>query len=225
MDAQRGIARRMIIGLPAEGLTPAWEKDFAAYPPAGVIIFRRDLPDLEGLRRLTGRLRELARPRRLFITIDEEGGFVSQLSGHLVVPPNALLLARGARPGDIEWASRVTGERLRALGIDWVFAPVADIHTQPLNPGIGPRAYGRTVEEVTAHVGEALQGFRAAGIATALKHFPGLGDTLLDSHHALPVNPAPRDVLERRELAPFRAHLGVSAVASAGARCVARSER
>jgi beta-glucosidase-like glycosyl hydrolase len=215
MDAQRGIARRMIIGLPAEGLMPAWEKDFAAYPPAGVIVFRRDFRDLEDLRRLTGRLRELARPRRLFIAIDEEGGFVSQLSGHLVVPPNALLLARGAKPGDIEWASRVTGERLRALGIDWVFAPVADIHTQPLNPVIGPRAYGRTAEEVTARVGEALQGFRAAGIATALKHFPGHGDTLLDSHHALPVNSAPRELLERRELAPFREHLGVSAVMSA----------
>jgi beta-N-acetylhexosaminidase len=103
MDAQRGIARRMVIGLPADGLTPAWEKDFAAYPPAGVILFARDFRDLESLRQLTSRLRELARPRRIFIATDEEGGFVSQLRGHLTVPPNATLLARGGEPGDIEW--------------------------------------------------------------------------------------------------------------------------
>src|SRR6185295_895096 len=114
MDAQRGIARRMMIGLPKEGLSPAWEKDFSAYPPAGVILFRRDFADLEALRRLTTHLRDLARPRRLFIAVDEEGGFVSQLAGLLTVPPNALLLARGAEPGDVEIASRVTGERLRA---------------------------------------------------------------------------------------------------------------
>src|SRR5262245_19176557 len=107
MDAQRGIARRMVIGLQREGLTPAWEKDFAAYPPAGVILLARDFTDLTGLRNLTDRLRELARPRRIFIAVDEEGGFVSQLAGHLVVPPNATMLARGAAPGDIEWACRV----------------------------------------------------------------------------------------------------------------------
>ena len=123
MDAQRGIARRMVIGLPREGLSPAWEKDFAAYPPAGVIVFARDFSDLEALRRLTRHLRELARPRRIFIAIDEEGGFVSQLGPHLTVPPAAGLLARGAATGDLESVSRVTGERLRALGIDWVFAP------------------------------------------------------------------------------------------------------
>jgi len=119
----------MVIGLPPGGLSPAWEKDFAAYPPAGVIVFARDFPDLDGLRRLTTRLRELARPRRLFIATDEEGGFVSQLAAHLTVPPNAALLARGAAPGDIAWAARVTGERLRAVGIDWVYAPVADLHS------------------------------------------------------------------------------------------------
>src|SRR5262245_60696378 len=181
MDAQRGIARRMVVGLPPDGLSPAWERDFSAYPPAGVIVFRRDFRDLEDLRRITRHLRQLARPRRLFIAIDEEGGFVSQLAGHLTVPPNARLLARGAAPGQHEWASRVTGERLRALGIDWGFAPVADVDREPRNPVIGPRAYGGEPEEVAERVREALRGFRAAGLATCLKHFPGHGATTLDS--------------------------------------------
>src|SRR5215470_459895 len=215
MDAQRGIARRMVIGLPREGLSPAWERDFSAYPPAGVIVFGRDFRDLDDLRRLTARLRELARPRRLLLAIDEEGGFVSQLGPHLVVPPNAQLLARGAEPGDLEWAARVSGERLRALGIDWVFAPVADIHSRPQNPVIGPRAFGATAGAVTRALAEVLQGYRAAGVAACLKHFPGHGDTVLDSHLALPRCDADRATLEARELAPFRAHLAAGAVMTA----------
>jgi beta-glucosidase-like glycosyl hydrolase len=215
MDAQRGIARRMVIGLPPEGLTPAWERDFEAFTPAGVIVFRRDFASLEALRQLTTRLRELARPRRLFLAIDEEGGHVSQLSGLLTVPPNAALLARGASAGDIAWASRVTGERLRSLGVDWVFAPVADLHSEPHNPVIGPRSFGVTAEAVTSAIGEALAGFDQAGIASCLKHFPGHGDTEIDSHLALPTCRADRDTLERREIAPFRAHASADAVMSA----------
>jgi beta-glucosidase-like glycosyl hydrolase len=210
MDAQRGIARRMVIGLPREGLGPAWERDFAAYPPAGVILFGRDFRDLDDLRRLTARLRELARPRRIFIAADEEGGFVSQLTPHLVVPPAAALLARGAEPGEIEWVHRVTAGRLRALGLDWAFAPVADIHSAPLNPVIGPRAFGTEAGAVSERAGEALKGLRAGGVASCLKHFPGHGDTTLDSHLALPVCEADRDRLERRELAPFRAQLAAA---------------
>jgi beta-N-acetylhexosaminidase len=205
----------MVLGLPEGGFDASWERDFAAYPPAGVILFRRDFADPAGLRRLTSRLRELARPRRLFIAMDEEGGFVSQLAGHFVVPPNATLLARGASSGDITWASRVTAERLRALGVDWTFAPVADVHSEPRNPVIGPRAYGTTPESVSAALAEVLAGFEAGGVASCLKHFPGHGDTETDSHLALPVCRAPVETLERRELAPFRAHLGADAVMSA----------
>ena len=215
MDAQRGIARRLVVGLPPDGLTPAWEKDFAAYPPAGVILFRRDFRDLESLRRLTSRLRELARPRRLFISTDEESGWVSQLDGHLVVPPNAALLVRGAAPGDVAETHRVTGLRLRSLGLDWVFAPVADVNVEPRNPVIGARAFGSSADDVSRLLGEALGGLRAGGVATCLKHFPGHGDTAVDSHLALPVCSADRATLDVREIAPFRAHLSASSIMTA----------
>ena len=123
MDAQRIIARRTVIGLPSGGLSPVWEKDFAQFPPAGVIIFSRDFGDLTDARRLVARLRELARPRRLFVSLDEEGGWVSQLAGQLVVPPNAATLARVADPATISWIAGVTARRLHALGFDWDFAP------------------------------------------------------------------------------------------------------
>ena len=205
MNARQAIARRLVVGIPEGGTTPAWERDFATCPPGGVIVFRRDFRDLDDLRRLTSHLRSLARPSRVFVATDEEGGFVSQLRGHLTVPPNAALLARGAGSGEIEWAARVTGERLRALGVDWVFAPVADVNALPANPVIGPRAYGTDPAAAARGVAEAVRGFRAARIACCLKHFPGHGSTALDSHLTLPVCGADRATIEWRDLEPFRA--------------------
>jgi beta-N-acetylhexosaminidase len=99
--------------------------------------------------------------------------------------------------------------------VDWVFAPVADVHSEPANPVIGPRAYGTTAEAVSRAVAEALEGFAAAGIASCLKHFPGHGDTEIDSHLALPISRADAATLERREIAPFRANLSADAVMTA----------
>jgi beta-N-acetylhexosaminidase len=206
MDAQRNIARRTVIGLPLGGLTPAWEKDFAQYPPAGVIVFARDFRDLVDARRLVAHLRALARPRRLFVSLDEEGGWVSQLAGQLVVPPNAATLARVADAATLTWIAGVTARRLHALGFDWDFAPVADVHSEPDNPVIGPRAWGTTPEQVAGNVGACLAGFRGTGVASCVKHAPGHGDTRTDSHLALPVCEADLGTLETREFAPFRAH-------------------
>ncbi|HTR97388.1 MAG TPA: glycoside hydrolase family 3 N-terminal domain-containing protein [Candidatus Acidoferrales bacterium] len=215
MDGQRGIARRMVVGLPPEGSSPAWERDFAQFPPAGVIVFARDFRDLEDLRRRIARLRELARPRRLFVALDEEGGWVSQLAGHLVVPPNAALLSRGAAAGELEWIAGVTARRLRALGFDWDFAPVADVHSEADNPVIGPRAFGSEPAAVSEAVGAILRGFDSAGLAACLKHFPGHGDTRVDSHLVLPVCAADAATLRARELRPFADHPGADSVMSA----------
>src|SRR5262249_52550821 len=173
MDAQRVVARRMVIGIPPDGLSPTWEKDFAQFPPAGVILFARDFADLDGARRLIARLRELARPRRLFVALDEEGGWVSQLAAHLVVPPNAATLARAADTDTLRWIGGVTARRLRALGCDWDYAPVADVHSEPDNPVIGPRAWGTTPAQVAANAGAWLEGFRGSGGPSWLKHAAG----------------------------------------------------
>jgi beta-N-acetylhexosaminidase len=131
------------------------------------------------------------------------------------VPPNAALLVRGAGPGDVAEAHRVTALRLRSLGLDWVFAPVADVNVEPRNPVIGARAFGTDPAAVSRALGEALSGLRAGGVASCLKHFPGHGDTAVDSHLALPVCAADRATLDAREIAPFRAHLSASSIMTA----------
>jgi beta-N-acetylhexosaminidase len=216
MDAQRVIARRMVIGIPPDGLSPAWEKDFAQFPPAGVILFAaRDFKDLADARRVIGRLRELARPRRLFVSLDEEGGWVSQLAGHLMVPPNAAALARVADQETIRWIAGATARRLHALGFDWDFAPVADVHSEPDNPVIGPRAWGTTPAQVSANAGAWLAGFAGSGVASCVKHAPGHGDTRTVSHLALPVCDATAATLETREFVPFRAHANADSLMTA----------
>ena len=215
MDAQRGIARRMVIGIPPDGLGPAWERDFSQFPPAGVILFARDFRDLDHARALISRLRELARPRRIFVALDEEGGWVSQLAGHMVVPPNAATLARVADPETITWIASVTARRLRAIGFDWDYAPVADVHSEPDNPVIGPRAWGTSPEQVSANVAAWLAGLRGSDVAACIKHAPGHGDTRVDSHLALPVCDLPFERLDGREFAPFRAHADADSLMTA----------
>ncbi|MFM7230837.1 MAG: glycoside hydrolase family 3 N-terminal domain-containing protein [bacterium] len=215
MDAQHIVSRRMVIGIPPEGLNPAFEKDFAQFPPAGVILFARDFRDLEDARRLIARLRELARPRRLFVSLDEEGGWVSQLAGHLVVPPNAATLARVADAPTLAWIANVTARRLRAVGFDWDFAPVADVHSEPDNPVIGPRAWGTSPAQVAANVGAWLDGLVGTGLAGCIKHAPGHGDTRTDSHLALPVCDQPEATLATREFVPFAAHPNAASLMTA----------
>ena len=215
MDAQRIVARRMVIGIPPGGLTPAFEKDFAQFPPAGVILFARDFRDLDDARRLIARLRELAAPRRLFVSLDEEGGWVSQLAGHMVVPPNAATLARVADHDTLRWIAAVTARRLHAVGFDWDFAPVADVHSELDNPVIGPRAWGTTPQQVVGNVGAWLAGLAGTGVAGCIKHAPGHGDTRTDSHLALPVCEASEATLAAREFVPFAAHANADSLMTA----------
>jgi beta-glucosidase-like glycosyl hydrolase len=110
---------------------------------------------------------------------------------------------------------QVTATRLKALGVDWNFAPVADVHSEARNPVIGPRSFGSDPAAVSAAVAAALRGLAAGGVAACLKHFPGHGDTRVDSHLALPRSDADAATLEARELAPFRANLAAPSIMTA----------
>ena len=97
-----------------------------------------------------------------------------------------------------------TGRELQALGINMNLAPVMDINNNPANPVIGVRSFGED-PQLVARFGKAMvRGYRAAGILTCLKHFPGHGDTAVDSHLALPVIPYDMERLETVELVPFK---------------------
>jgi beta-N-acetylhexosaminidase len=182
----------------------------------GVVLFSRNVGAAADVGELTRAIKRRA-GRPLLVAVDQEGGSVSRLrNGFTRLPP---LRALGER-GDAALArelGRVVGSELAAVGIDWDFAPVLDVDTNPKNPVIGARSLGADPARV-AELGVAFAaGLVERGVAACAKHFPGHGDTLQDSHHELPRLPHSLERLERIELAPFRAAIaaGVPSIMAA----------
>ncbi len=119
--------------------------------------------------------------------------------------PHAMALAAGGDPQAAYEMGRVTALEARALGVNWVFAPVADVNVNPENPIINVRAFGANPTEVAQFVAAFVRGCQEAGALATAKHFPGHGDVAVDSHLGLPVVEADRQRLNAIELVPFRA--------------------
>lgn len=171
----------------------------------GVFLNRAHLDSPERTRRLTSRFRRLTRdvPPPI-MCIDEEGGLVSNI-GHFSTPaPSAAALAAVDDEEVTKDVYTGIGEKLRALGLNTVFAPDLDVNVEPANPVIGTRSFGAHPELVVKHGMAAIAGLKAAGIACCAKHFPGHGATALDSHLTLPVVQADQDTMNARELEPFQ---------------------
>lgn len=174
----------------------------------GVCLFAVNTPDLVTTRRLTDRLRELG--SQVCITVDEEGGDVTRLqrTRGSDLPGNAALGAID----DLDLTTRVgaaTGRIVRAAGIDVTLAPCVDIASNPHNAVIGTRSFGPDPDLVARHARAWLAGLHDAGVGGCTKHFPGHGDTAVDSHVGLPVIDLDEATFATREMKPF-AHLASS---------------
>lgn len=192
---------------------------------AGVILFKRNLRDRAQVRALTDMLRDAwarsqaggSSARGPLIAVDQEGGTVSRLSGIGTTTPSAMALGATGDPRTTQSMYGIIGRELWALGVNCDFAPVADVNNDPANPVIGIRAFGEHPVRVAEHAAAAVRGLHEAGIAATAKHFPGHGDTTVDSHHALPEIPHDLERLRAIELPPFQAAIaaGVDAIMTA----------
>ncbi|AMG83728.1 MULTISPECIES: glycoside hydrolase family 3 protein [Microbacterium] len=193
---------------------PAWLVEELRDGLAGVVYFGQNVG--EGLPALSAQILN-ANPDAL-IGVDEEGGSVTRLeSGSGSTLPGAAQL--GALD-DVVASERTGAElarRVRAVGANVVLGPVADVNTDPRNPVIGVRSFGSEEALVTRHVVATVDGIQDGGAAACVKHFPGHGDTHLDSHHALPEIALDVAEYERVHLEPFRAAVeaGVDAIMTA----------
>ena len=141
----------------------------------------------------------------LLIGTDQEGGQVVRLEEPAVVFPSARDIAS---TGDTDLARQVgtvTGSQALAVGVNWVYAPVADVNVNPDNPVIGDRAFGVTAEATLPFVQATASGLADAGVLPTLKHFPGHGDTSIDSHNSLPTIDHDRATLDSVDFPPFAA--------------------
>ncbi|MFF3413328.1 glycoside hydrolase family 3 protein [Streptomyces sp. NPDC002698] len=183
---------------------------------ASVGLFGRNIASPEQLAALTAQLR--VERDDVLVAIDEEGGDVTRLEVRTgsSFPGNHALGA----VDDVALTEQVAlelGRRLAACGVNLNWAPSADVNSNPANPVIGVRSFGADTGLVARHTAAYVRGLQAAGVAACTKHFPGHGDTAVDSHHALPRIDADLSVLQSRELVPFRAAIaaGSRAVMSA----------
>ncbi len=213
----RQAAGQVLIAGFGAGDVPTSLRDMAlAGELGGFILFKRNLPvtrigdrsvsGVEEIATLTHSLRALC-PKSAppWIAVDQEGGRVARLTTPVLrLPPMRQLGARD----DVAFTTRVAkalGAQLACLGFNTDFAPVLDIDTNAGNPVIGDRAFGTEAARVTRHGLAFAAGLQSAGVIACGKHFPGHGDTDLDSHLALPRLSHPRARLDAVELAPFAA--------------------
>jgi len=186
------------------------EADFLAESGIRAIcLFRRNLQTPAQAQRLLRQLRAVLGDAAL-IAVDFEGGAVNRAE-FLPMAPSAMALGAA---NDVELARAVgsaVGDSLRELGINWNFAPVLDLNCNPRNPVIAERSFGADPTRTLPLALAWLNGLQAAGVAGCIKHFPGHGDTHIDSHRAMPVVDKPLSVLQGYEFAPFRAALPAAA--------------
>jgi beta-N-acetylhexosaminidase len=175
----------------------------------GIIYYNwaNGLHSPEEVRSLSASLQKLTEENRihipLLIATDQEGGVVTRLKNGFTQFPGNKALGETGDPHQAYVASEVMGREMRAVGVTMNLAPVVDINSNPRNPVIGARSFGDNPATVIAFGEQALIGYRKAGVITTLKHFPGHGDTEVDSHVDLPVVNKSLEELKQVELAPF----------------------
>jgi beta-N-acetylhexosaminidase len=207
-DTRALVGQSIMMRFEGPDFTEEAREAFRTIRPGGVIFFADNITSREQLHALTAELQEVARAEGmppLLIAADQEAGIVSRLPADMVTPPGAMALTAHGDLADTEACARITGSQLREAGINVNFAPVVDVNNNPNNPVIRTRSYGDTVEKVIDGALATIRGLESTQVISCVKHFPGHGDTNVDSHFGLPVIEHSLERLHEIELAPFKA--------------------
>jgi beta-N-acetylhexosaminidase len=187
-----------------------------------IILFQRNVESASQLLELTDSLQEIARSsgheQSLFISIDQENGLVTRIKPPISTQlPGAMALGATGDASNAFKVALATGEVHKSFGINMNYAPIADVNSEPNNPVIGVRSPSDNPETVGRFVSAQVKGLRQGGVIPCVKHFPGHGDTAVDSHYGLPVISKRKSLLDACELVPFRRAVveGVEAVMTA----------
>jgi beta-N-acetylhexosaminidase len=190
---------------------PSAIRERLAEPAAGVTLFRPfNVRDASQVRALTHELRAAA-SGPLLIAADQEGGQLLALADVGTRFPGNMALGATGDAALTEGVGRAVGLELRALGITINYVPVCDLAVEPANLAIGIRSFGDDPAQVGRLAAAMVRGLQSAGVASGIKHFPGLGAATVDTHHGLAVVDGDLDAFADRDLAPFRAAIAAGA--------------
>jgi beta-N-acetylhexosaminidase len=201
----RRIGQLALVGFDGLSIPPEARSLAHEFDLGGVILFRRNVESPEQVAAIAWQARQLTRELPLWVAVDQEGGRVARLRHPLTEWPPAITLGRAGSDDLARRFARALAAELTAVGISLDFAPVLDVLTNPTNPVIGDRALGDAPETVARLGAVVIEELQAAGMAACGKHFPGHGESSVDSHHGLPVLDLSPDRLREVELVPFRA--------------------
>ncbi|GFE24586.1 glycoside hydrolase family 3 protein [Streptomyces nigrescens] len=195
----------------------------AKYHVGGIIYFgwAHNTREPHQIADLSNGIQKAAAAQRLpvpvLISTDQEHGIVARVGAPATLFPGAMALGAGGSRDDARTAARIAGEELFAMGIRQDYAPDADVNVNPANPVIGVRSFGADPQAVARMVAAEVKGYQGAGIASCAKHFPGHGDTDIDSHVGLPYIHHSAEEWERLDAPPFRAAIaaGIDSIMTA----------
>ena len=214
MTVEQKAAQLLVAGI--EGTEPGEDavQAIQGYQVGGVILFGRNVESAEQLAALTNGLKELNGDYvPLFLCVDQEGGRVDRMPPEVSRTPSAWSVGQTLDTEGVGAAyGALLAEECAAFGFNMDFAPSLDIWSNPENTVIGDRAFGTDAATVTGAANETALGILSGGVIPVAKHFPGHGDTAVDSHYGLPVVDKSLEELEELELRPFRQAIDTTCV-------------
>ena len=220
MNLQQKIGQLIVAGFDGFEINDHIENLIVNHHVGNVILFERNCKNPEQVFKLTQSLQELSMKHNglpLFIMIDQENGIVNRIFDGITVFPGNMAQSAGATLEETAEIAYFTAVGLKTLGVNFNLAPSLDVNNNPKNPVIGSRSFGDCPDVVAKRGVAYISGMKKADMIATVKHFPGHGDTEIDSHLSLPVVPHDSARLESVELKPFKAAIdaGVQAIMSA----------
>jgi len=217
MTPRQKVGQRFAVGFSGTEISDELRRLVREYKVGNVILFRENLASAAQAKNLCREIKNLVLEETgcpAFIAIDQEGGSVVRLPDDMVNVPGAMALAASGSTENVSQAAGITAAELGRIGVNLNLAPVLDVNSARDNPAIGNRSFSVTARETASFAVAAIRAYMEAGLMCCGKHFPGHGDTVVDSHLDLPVEDRGLVELEERELVPFRAavNAGVPAI-------------
>lgn len=209
-ELRREVGQHFVFGFHGHEITEDVRKLIQEYYVGNIILMKRNIRDIVQLHSLVRSLQQLAKdaghPRPLMIGTDQENGLVSAFSSPACGTqfPGAMAIAATGSIDIADKVSAATAMEMRVAGINWVYSPVADVNSDPRNPVIGVRSFGDDPHKVSRFVNAVSKGLTRYKVAPSAKHFPGHGNTHIDSHLSLPRIMQTSEGLAATELVPFQ---------------------
>lgn len=206
MSIDEKIGQMVIVGLEGYEMDEASQHMIDKYKVGGFILFNRNIQNAAQTLNLINSLKEANKSNKipLFVAVDEEGGSVRRMPDEFLKLPTSRAVGEVDSEEFAHQLGSVIGKQIKSLGFNMSFAPVLDIDSNPKNPVIGNRSFGANPETVSRLGTATMEGLKTH-VISAVKHFPGHGDTSVDSHIGLPVVEHHIDRLKNFELVPFEA--------------------